>query len=79
MPTSLNDLSNLDWVLIACVGLLLLVCGGLALRLQQADAIAISDTEDNAADGSNDDSLEQDESLQTAQAEQGEVEQNVGP
>ena len=69
MPTSLNDLSNLDWVLIAGVGLLLLVCGGLALRLQQTDAIAISDAEDSAADGSNDDSLEQDELLQTAQAE----------
>lgn len=45
MPTSLDALSNLDRVLISVVGLLLLVCGGLALRLQQTDAIADSDEE----------------------------------
>lgn len=69
MPTSLNDLSNLDWVLIACVGLLLFASGGLALRLQQTEAIADSDAESSVAEEFSKAPPKQDESLQTAQAD----------
>ena len=69
MPTSLDALSNLDWFLISLVGLLLLVCGGLALRLQQTDAISDGDAEDSATEGSSEAPSEQGESLQKAQAE----------
>ncbi len=69
MPTSLDALSNLDWALISLVGLLLMVCGGLALRLQQSDAIADSNAKDSPAEESSEAPPEQDESLQTAKAE----------